>query len=454
MEVETRYADSSGGKIAYQVVGDGPLDLVIVPGWLSHLDLLWMDPGYNRFLRGLAAFSRLILFDKRGTGLSDPIDHAPALEERMADLQSVLDTVGSERPALFGLSEGGPVSVLFAATYPDRTSAIVLYGTLPTGNGDLDLPGAERLRGLLAQIRESINHWGEGTTIDWAAPSMAQNSRFRQAVGAFERASMSPAMALAMLEANIAKCDVRTILGDVHVPALVLHRVGDALPIECGRYLAEHIPGARMVELEGIDHMPSVGDVDTLVEEVEEFLTGARHLAESDRVLATVLFTDIVGSTERAAELGDHEWRQLLSQHDALVRAEIERHRGREIKHMGDGFLATFDGPARAVRCALALTREAPTLGVEVRAGVHTGECELHAGDIRGIAVHIGARVGALAGPGEVLVSGTVKDLTVGSGIGFADRGTRELKGVPGEWRLYAAIGERTDARFAALSAA
>jgi class 3 adenylate cyclase len=225
-------------------------------------------------------------------------------------------------------------------------------------------------------------------------------------------------MALAMLEANIAKCDVRTILGDVHVPALVLHRVGDALPIECGRYLAEHIPGARMVELEGIDHMPSVGDVDTLVEEVEEFLTGARHLAESDRVLATVLFTDIVGSTERAAELGDHEWRQLLSQHDALVRAEIERHRGREIKHMGDGFLATFDGPARAVRCALALTREAPTLGVEVRAGVHTGECELHAGDIRGIAVHIGARVGALAGPGEVLVSGTVKDLTVGSGIG------------------------------------
>ena len=449
MEPETRYASSAGGKIAYQVIGDGPIDLAIVPGWLSHLDLMWMDPGYRRFLQQLASFSRVISFDKRGTGCSDPIGHSPTLEERMADLKAVLDAVGSERAALFGLSEGGPMSILFGATYPDRTAALLLYGTLPTGAYDPELPGSTELRSALQRVQTSIERWGEGLTIDWAAPSLAHNEGARRAVGVLERASMSPTVAQAMFEANVAKMDVRAILGDVRVPTLVLHRVSDELPLALGRYLADHIPGAKMVELPGIDHFPSVGDVDTLVGEVEEFLTGVRHHAESDRVLATVLFTDIVGSTERAATVGDREWRDVLGRHDQLVRRELESHRGLEIKHTGDGFFATFEGPARAVRCALGIAREVAKLGLEIRAGVHTGECELQEGDVRGIAVHIGARVGAMAAPGEVLVSSTVKELTVGSGIGFADGGAHDLKGVPGSWNLYAATGERTDARFA-----
>jgi class 3 adenylate cyclase len=452
MEPVTRYASSAGGKIAYQAIGDGPIDLVVVPGWLSHLDLFWMDPGYRRFLERLASFARVISFDKRGTGCSDPIDHAPTLEERMADLKAVLDAIGSERAALFGLSEGGPMSILFGATYPARTIALVLYGTVPTGAYDPDLAGSAELRDVLARIYRSIERWGEGLSVDWAAPSLASNERYRRAVGLLERSSMSPTVASAMLEANVAKLDVRGILKEVRVPTLVLHRVGEAIPVDMGRYLASNIPGAKMVELPGIDHFPSVGDAEALIGEVEEFLTGVRHHPESDRVLATVLFTDIVSSTERVARVGDRRWQELLGRHDELVRGQLERHRGREIKHTGDGIFATFDGPARAVRCGLGICREVAKLGLEIRAGVHTGECELSGDDVRGIAVHIGARVGALAAPGEVLVSRTVTELTVGSGIGFAHRGTHELKGVPGTWNLFAATGERSDERFGELA--
>jgi class 3 adenylate cyclase len=444
-EPETRYAKAAGGNVAYQVVGDGPLDLVVAPGWVSHVDLLWRDPGWERFIGGFASFARVILFDHRGTGLSDPVDRVPTLENRMDDLRAAMDAAGSERAALFGLSEGGPLSVLFAASYPERTIALVLYGTFATGSVEDDgSPGRAGWIKAMAAVRDSIDHWGEGRNIDWAAPSLSRSALQRRAVGALERASMSPAMALLSLEAAIAQCDVRSILENVSVPTLVLHRRKEAIPVEYGRYLAGHIPGARLVELDGVDHAPQVGDVESITGEVEEFLTGMRHTHEPDRVLATVLFTDIVGSTQRAAELGDRAWRELLERHDEIARAAIGRFRGREVKHTGDGFLATFDGPARAVRCAFAIGEEVRALGIEIRSGVHTGECELRGDDLGGIAVHVGARIEALAGPSEVLVSSTVKDLVVGSGIAFGDRGMHSLKGVPGEWRLFVAAGEDT----------
>jgi pimeloyl-ACP methyl ester carboxylesterase/class 3 adenylate cyclase len=444
-EPVTRYADSAGGSIAYQVVGEGPLDLVVVPGWLSHVDLIWRDPDWERLIGGLASFSRVILYDPRGNGLSDPIDQPPTLELRADDLRAVLDAAGSERAALFGFSMGGPLSVMFAATHPERTSAIVLYGTYATGSTKPDgTAGRERYMQMVAKMRASIDHWGEGRTADWAAPSRCHSALYRRAVGAYERASMSPTTARLALEASLAECDVRSILGSIRVPTLVLHRRDEAIPVEYGRYLAEQIPGANLVELDGVDHLPFVGDIESIVGEVEEFLTGARHEPEADRVLATVLFTDIVDSTRRAAALGDHAWRDLLERHDELTRAEIARSRGREVKQIGDGFLATFDGPARALRCALSLREGVRELGIEIRAGVHTGECELRGQDVGGIAVHIGARISASAGPGEVLASSTVRDLVAGSGIAFEDRGVHALKGVPGEWRLFAPVGEDT----------
>jgi class 3 adenylate cyclase len=363
----------------------------------------------------------------------------------MDDLRAVMDSAGSGRAALFGLSQGGPLSVLFAATYPERTIALILYGTFATGSVEDDgSPGRARWIQAMAALRDSIDHWGEGRNIDWAAPSLSRSALQRRAVGALERASMSPAMALVSMQAVGTECDVRAILENVRVPTLVLHRREDAIPVEYGSYLAEHIPGARLVELDGIDHAPWVGDVNSITGEVEEFLTGMRHAHEPDRVLATVLFTDIVGSTQRAAELGDRAWRELLERHDEIARAAIARFRGQEVKHTGDGFLATFDGPARAVRCALGIGEEVRALGIEIRSGVHTGECELRGEDLGGIAVHVGARIGALAGPSEVLVSSTVKDLVVGSGIAFQDRGMHALKGVPSKWRLFAAAGEDT----------
>jgi pimeloyl-ACP methyl ester carboxylesterase len=437
MPPQTRYARCGELSIAYQVIGDGPRDLIIVPGWLSHIELFWNDPGYHRFMQGLTDFARVITYDKRGTGLSDPIPAAPSLDERMDDVRAVLDAAGSERATVFGFSEGGPISALFAASHPQRTEALIVYGSIVCGPYDVDAPGAEGWRVLFEHVLGTIDRWGEGETLGWAAPS-ADTPVARRMTGLVERAAMSPAMARANMAANLEKIDVRPILPSVRVPTLVLHRRHDPIPIEHGRYYAEHIPGARLVELEGRDHSPFVGDIDAIVGEVEEFLTGARATHASDRVLATVLFTDIVGSTKRAAELGDSAWRDLLQGHDELVRRQLAAQGGREVKHTGDGFLATFDGPARAVRCASTIASEVAELGISVRAGLHTGECEQRGDDVGGLAVHIGARIGALAAPGEVLVSGTLRDLVLGSGIEFSDRGVHGLKGVPGDWRLFA----------------
>jgi class 3 adenylate cyclase len=443
---ETHYAKGPGRDIAYQVVGDGPIDLVVVPGWFSHVDLMWAAPGYARFNDELASFARVILWDKLGTGLSDPIVELPTLESRADELRAVLDTVGSDRPALFGISMGGPISVMFAASYPERVSALVLYGSY--ANGSIDDDGSQARTTwieVMTRVRSTIDHWGEGTTIDWAAPSVSSNAGYREAMGGFERASMSPKMAILQWQTHMRLLDVRDVLSSVHVPTLVLHRRDEAIPLEFARELAAGIPGARLVELDGVDHLPMVGDITSITGEIEEFLTGHRHEPPADRVLATVLFTDIVDSTRRAAELGDRRWRALLEQHDQLTCAEVARFRGRVVKNTGDGFLATFDGPTRAVRCAATLAERMPQLGIDVRSGLHTGECELRGDDIGGIAVHIGARVAALAGAGEVLVSNTVKDLVNGSGITFRDRGTHALKGLPGEWQLFSPSGQQDD---------
>lgn len=431
---ETRYAKGPEGNLAYQVVGDGPTDLVIVPGWFSHVDMLWGDPGWVSFVGELASFARVILYDKLGTGLSDPVNGVPTLESRADDLRAVLDAAGSDRAALFGFSEGGAISVLFAATYPERVRALVLYGAYAAGSMDDDgSPGRAKYIETMTAVRASIDHWGEGRTIDWAAPSLSHSALYRRAVGALERAGVSPRMALLSWQAVLTQVDVRDILGSVRVPTLVLHRRDEATPVEYGRELAAKIPEARLVELAGVDHWPGVGDTKSITGEVEEFLTGQRHEHAVDRVLATVLFTDIVDSTRRATELGDQRWRELLERHDEITRAEITRFQGRVIKHTGDGFLATFDGPTRALRCATTLAERMPELGIDVRSGLHTGECEPRGDDIGGIAVHIGARIAALANAGEVLVSSTVKDLVNGSGIAFQDRGTHVLKGIRGD---------------------
>jgi class 3 adenylate cyclase len=443
---ETHYAKGPGGDIAYQVVGDGPIDLVIVPGWISHVDLLWGDPGWTRFIGEFTSFARVIQYDKLGTGLSDPIVEVPTLESRADELHAVLDAVGSDRPATFGFSQGGPISVMFAASYPERVAALVIYGSFVNGSMEDDgTPGRAAWINAMTRVRKSIDHWGEGRTVDWAAPSISSNARYREGFGAFERASMSPKMALLSWQAHLRQINVRDVLSSVHVPTLVLHRKGEAIPLEFAYEFARGIPGARLVALEGVDHLPSVGDITSITGEVEEFLTGQRHEPPADRVLATVLFTDIVDSTRRAVELGDRRWRELLEQHDQITRAEVARFQGRVVKDTGDGFLATFDGPTRAVRCAAELAERMPQLGIDVRSGLHTGECELRGDDIGGIAVHIGARVAALAGAGEVLVSNTVKDLVNGSGITFRDRGTHALKGLPGEWQLFSPSGQQDD---------
>jgi class 3 adenylate cyclase len=429
---ETRYAQNGDLNIAYQVVGDGPLDLVFVPGLMSNIDLAWSLPAPVRFFRRLASFSRLILFDKRGQGVSDPVSEPPTLEDDMADLLAVLDTVGSKQAALVGYSEGGPMSALFAATYPGRTTALIAFGSFVDTGPRFDWGDA------FERVDDAIDHWGEGRSLSIFAPSIATPERARQ-FGQFERAVGSPRLIRWRAETNRG-IDVRPVLSSVQAPTLVLHRTGDVVPLEASRELAKRIPGARFVELPGQDHIPWVGDSEPILEQVEEFLTGARHAREPERVLATVLFTDIVGSTERAATLGDRRWRTVVEEHDDLIRHQLDRFDGREIKTMGDGFLATFDGPARGIRCGRSIADEIPALGIDVRAGLHTGECQLHGDDVAGMAVNIGARVGAKAAPGEVLVSSTVKDLVVGSGIEFEDRGSHALKGVPGDWRLYAVI--------------
>jgi len=437
MQPETRYAKSGDVHIAYQVLGDGPLNLVIVPGWISHLDLDWDDHRKAPFLERLARFSRLIRFDKRGTGLSDPASGVATLEQRMEDVRAVMDAVGAERAALFGFSEGGQMSILFAASYPDRTQALVLFGTHARATADATYPWG--FPDVLARQWDAIEHWGEGRFAAVMNPGQTLDPLRVEQMARRERASASPGMARALYEA-IHQTDVRAVLPTIRVPTLVLHRRDDPIPVGGGRYIASRIPGARFVELDGSDHGPWLGDADAVLGEIETFLTGTRHSHEPDRVLATVLFTDIVGSTERASQLGDRRWRELLEDHDRLVRDHLERARGRAVKHTGDGFLATFDGPARAIRCASAIRDAVHQLGIEIRAGLHTGECELMGEDVGGIAVHIGQRVSALAGPNAVLVSSTVKDLVVGSGIRFEDRGTHVLKGVPDQWRLFSVL--------------
>jgi class 3 adenylate cyclase len=422
------------------VIGEGPLDLVFVPGFVSHIELTAEEPLAARFFGRLASFARLIVFDKRGTGMSDRVSPAelPTLEERMDDVRAVMDAAGSKRAAVLGVSEGGPMSALFAATYPERTSHLVLYGTQMcfSQTGDHDwLPPRDELMELIDYMKED---WGKGPLLNIFAPSMVGDERFEEWWARVLRFAASPAGALGIMR-MVADTDARHVLGSIHVPTLILHRTDEMLvPVLSGRYIAEHIPDAKYVELPGVDHVPWVGDTDAILEEIEEFLTGTRHAWEPDRMLATVMFTDIVDSTTRATEMGDRDWRALIERHDELVRREIERHRGRAVKTMGDGFLATFDGPARAIRCATSARDTVRQLGLEIRAGLHTGECEVMGDDIAGIAVNIGARVGSAAGPGEVLVSRTVTDLVAGSGIAFTDRGTHSLKGVPGEWQLYA----------------
>jgi class 3 adenylate cyclase len=439
VEPQTRYARAGGVHIAYQVVGDGPVDLVYVPPTLQQVEHLWDEPRVATFFERLARFSRLILFDRRGTGLSDPLAGAQTLEDQIEDLLAVIDAAGARRPALFAQAEGATMAALFAASHPERVRALVLYAGMArmTAAPGYEWPGSDAERG--ARLDEIAEHWGDGTRVDLLAPSVAPDPALRRWFAKLERLSASPG-ALAPLFAIAGETDVRDVLPSIRCPTLLLHRSGDRMiDVRHSRYLAEQIPGARYVELPGEDNLIVVGDSERVLEEVQRFLTGAHTPPEPERVLATVLFTDIVSSTETAARLGDRAWRDLLVRHDALSRMQLERYRGRAVKSLGDGFLATFDGPARAIRCALALREAVAELGVELRAGLHTGECEAIGEDLGGLAVHIGARVGALAAPCEVLVSGTVKDLVVGSGIGFADRGEHALKGVPGTWRLWAA---------------
>ena len=435
---ETRYARSGHVHIAYQTVGDGPIDLVFLPGLWSHVEHPWEEPSFARFLGRLASFSRLIVVDARGTGLSDRAPELPPLEEQMDDLLSVLDAVRSPSAALFGISQAGPMAILFAATHPERTSALVLYASYASPRQQDDYPWGRTPEWMEDYDRLIDEKWGSGLFLSQVAPSRADDQPFTEWWGRLERLSYGPGNALAYFRMN-AQIDVRAILPTIRVHTLVLQRRNDVYRNPGhAKYLAAHIPGAQLVELSGTDHLPYVGDSDAIVDEVQEFLTGMRPPAERDRVLATVMFTDIVGSTEQASSLGDRAWKGVLERHHILIRHELARFRGREIDTAGDGFLATFDGPARAVRCGQAIVAGVKAIGIQVRVGVHTGEVELVGEVVRGIAVHIGARVAALAAPGEVMVSGTVRDLVAGSGIEFEDRGSFALKGVPGEWRLFA----------------
>ncbi|HKS10101.1 MAG TPA: alpha/beta fold hydrolase [Pyrinomonadaceae bacterium] len=433
---ETMYARSGDVNIAYQVIGDAPLDLVFVMGWVSHLEYFWREPNFARFLLRLASFSRLILFDKRGTGLSDrvPINQLPTLEQRMDDVRAVMNAVGSERAALCGVSEGGPMCSLFAATYPEKTLALAMIGTYAKRIRDAEYPWGptqEQREQFFDVMREQ---WGGPVGIDERAPSLANDPKFRDWWATYLRMGASPGAAVALTQMN-AEIDVRNVLPSIRVPSLVIHRSEDqCLKVEEGRFVAERIPGAKFVELPGNDHLPFVGDQDAILDEMEEFLTGVRHAHEPDTVLATVLFTRIAGTNN---QLRLSNWEELLRRLRAHIAKEIEWFRGREVDMVGDRPLAIFDGPARAIRCALAITEYASRLGVETRAGLHTGECEIVDGKVAGTAAEIGECVANEAEAGEVLVSGTVKDLVAGSGIKFEDRGIRVMSHC-GEWRLFA----------------
>ena len=435
-----QYAANGDVHIAYQVLGEGPLDLVFVAGAITNLEVLWEMSDYRRACERLASFARLILFDKRGMGLSDRV-RVGTLEERMDDMRAILDAVGSKTTVLMGVSEGGPMSILFAATYPDRTRGLVLCGAEVKEETTDDWPWGEATREEFEEwmdLEGVVARWGKGLGADLFAPTRKGDPQLREQFGRLQVQSATPHDAVAFMRMAF-EIDVRDVVPAVTAPTLIVHRVGDKVcSVENARWLSRNIEGSRYVELPGENHLPFV-DGDDILDEIQEFLTGVREPVAPDRMLATVLFTDVVGSTERARELGDRRWRDLLERHNEIVRRDLERFRGVEIDTAGDGFFATFDGPARAIRCARSIVENVRSVGLDVRSGLHTGECELGAGSVRGIAVHTGARVASLASPGEVLVSSTVKDLVAGSGIEFTDRGLHELKGIPGEWRLYAA---------------
>lgn len=436
---------SEGVNIAYQVVGTGPFDLVYVPGWVSNVEMMWEEPRMAAFLERLTSFARLIVFDKRGTGLSDPVADAelPGLERRMDDVRAVMDAAGSERAALLGHSEGGNMCILFAATFPARTSAMVLVGSYAKRSRTDDYPWAPDPAQRERDIEETERTWGRADLTPILAPSLAGDQAFRDWLSRYLRLSASPRAAATLLRMNT-QIDTRDVLPAIRVPSLLIYRTGDDdVMVDEGRWIASQIPDARFVELPGSDHLMWAGDAEAILDEIEAFLTGVRRGPAPDRVLTTVLFTDIAGSTERAAAMGDRDWAGLLERHHVAIRRELDRFQGREVDTAGDGFLARFDGPARAVRCAIGAGEAVRDLGLEIRAGVHTGEVELAGDTIRGVAVHIGARIAGLATPGQVLVSRTVKDLVAGSGLVFEDRGEHELKGVPDPWHLYAVSNER-----------
>lgn len=439
---QTRYVRVGEISIAYQVVGDGPIDLVHIPSWITNVEENWNDPGYARFLRRLASFSRLIVLDKRGTGLSDRVPDIPTLEERIEDVQAVMAAVGSTNAALFGSTEGSAMCALFAATYPEQTRALVMYGAYARRIRSTDYPW-----GPDEQEREAFHdtirrEWGGPVAVDLLARSAMDDERFCRWWAGYLRRSASPGAALAMARMN-SHIDIRRILPTIRVPTLVLHRTDDPLcPVEGARYIATNIPGARIVEVPGSSHLPFVGDTDALLDPVQEFLTGVPPAVEFDRVLTTILVIDIVDSTSRASDLGDVRWRGLLGAFRDMVRQQLERYRGIERNVTGDGFVATFDGPGRAIYCACATASAVQPLGIEIRAGLHTGECTVSGAGLDGIAVHIASRVSALAGPSEVVVTGTVRDLVAGARIGFNEHGRQTLRGVPGIWSLFSAAIE------------
>jgi pimeloyl-ACP methyl ester carboxylesterase len=434
------WAKSGEFHIAYQEIGTGPPDLVFMHGWISHIEHMWEEPRVARFLDRLASFARLIVLDKRGTGLSDPVplDRLPTLEERMDDLRAVMDAVGSPRAALMGTSEAGALSLLFAATHPSRTAALVLLNSYARLAYAPDYPQgipAEQAQGLLQAIVEG---WGKGVAFEALVASQADNAAMKAWWSRYQRLAASPGAAVMLLRSAFAT-DARAVLPAITVPVLVMHRAGDPFTgPEHGRYLAESIQGARYVELSGVDHLFFAEDLDHVVAEIQEFLTGVREVREPERVLATVMFVDIVESTEQATLLGDRAWSDLLDRYYAIARRQLERFRGREIDTAGDGLFATFDGPARAIRCGSAIADAVRVLGITVRVGIHSGECEIVGEKVGGIAVHTGARIAGQAGPGQVLVSSTVRDLVAGSGIPFEERGRYSLKGLPGDWSLFA----------------
>jgi class 3 adenylate cyclase len=439
VQAATRYAKSGDVHIAYQVFGDGPRDLLVIPGAYSHLELAWEDPGYAYAMARLATFARVITFDKRGQGLSDRGVAMPTIEELGDDVLAVLDAAGSSRAAIFGQSEGGGPAMVFAAGHPARSLALILFGTAARMARSPESPWGRTPEESAQRLALLSDHWDQGFPVEWFAPSRVTDDGFREWWGKLSRASASVGDVIGLIR-RFYGLDLVLVLPVIGIPTLVLHRAQDPIvPAAAGRDIAARIPGAQFCELRGSDHVTWSQNVDELIDAIEDFLTGSHHSLETNRILTTVMFTDVVDSTSRAAQLGDDRWREILTRYYALVERNIKHFRGRQVNRTGDGVFASFDGPARAIRCSLAIGDAAEPLGLKLRSGIHTGECETIGDDLSGIAVHIGARICALAGPRQVLVSNTVKELVTGSGFNFCDGGLHSLKGVPGEWRLFAA---------------